>query len=89
MEKNLTIKINSYFFFLPHVNDIGINVYPKPPLVAQIFEELEKKIPYLIRVSNPARLSILGKEFIISRNDISKELRKHTIVKNEDQQTGK
>jgi hypothetical protein len=35
-------------------------------------------------MSNPQRILILGKEFIISRNDLLKDLRKTSIIKNED-----
>lgn len=80
------IKKKCYFIFIPHINDIGIHSYPKFELPASMCQLLEKNIPYFIRGQNPCRLSILGKEFIFHRNEILKDIRKQSIVKNESKQ---
>lgn len=69
---------------VPHVAEIGLNFFPKKEIEESVFEDIAKNIPFLIRTTNPAKVSIFGKEFVFFRADLMKELRKHSIVENKE-----
>lgn len=65
---------------VPHLNDFGVEIFPKCEMPQSIFDDLEREIPFFRSLSNPARMSLFGKEFLIHRTDILKDFRKGSII---------
>ncbi|KAL4511773.1 hypothetical protein ABPG72_012618 [Tetrahymena utriculariae] len=83
LNKFKSLRDNCYWIMVPHINDIGgVPVQPKSELPQHLFTEIKSNIPFLKLVQNPCRMSILGKTFLIQRNDLLKDLRKRQIVIN-------
>jgi hypothetical protein len=70
LDKFPDFKNKSFWFVVPHMNDIGINVLPRQCAPANLFEDCIKEIPLFRLMSNPARFTVFGKEFVCSRVDL-------------------
>ena len=83
---NIVKKFNKYcqfssWLFIPGTQDIGLNILPREGLPNFIYEKIRKTLPLAYNCTNPCRVSIMGKEFMFSRNDILKDLRRNSVVK--------
>ena len=72
---------SSSWLFIPGTQDIGLQILPREGLPNFIFEKIRKVLPLAYNCTNPCRVSILGKEFVFSRNDLIKDLRRSSVIK--------
>lgn len=75
---------NSCWIFISGTKDVGLNVLPREGLPSYIYEKIRNTLPLSFNCTNPCRISIFGKEFIFSRNDIIKDLRRNSVLKSDE-----
>lgn len=68
------------WLFMPGLNDLGLNVMPRKGLPEKMFLKMSEKIHRVWNGTNPMRFTIFGKEFVICRNDLIKEIRRNSLV---------
>ena len=81
-EKNREVAKNSYIVLMPGPNDFSLSsAFPKHPINNSIIDSMKKKLNLVFSVSNPARFSIFGKEFVFFRDNLNKKLSRYSLIK--------
>jgi len=74
------VKKESYFVFVPSLEDCGINkILPRPSLPNMITEEFSKKITKAIFTSNPCRIQYFSQEIIVYCDNLMEKMCKNSI----------
>lgn len=73
--------MSSSWLFVAGTGDLGMNILPREGLPQFLYEKIQKVMPLSYNCTNPCRAAIFGKEFVFCRVDLIKHMRRHSVLK--------